>query len=94
MDGFLIVLGLLVLIWLASRLRWRPGSIGEAPAGSFLAYGRDGSVEYVSEVSNGDAEECAADRLCEAGGCVKVEHKFEDGSTTVFTPDRMRELGW
>lgn len=91
-----IGVGILVLIVgvvrsLGSR---RPASIDDAPAGSFLAYGPGERVEYREGVSDADAEECAADRLCEAGGYMRVEHKFQNGSVTTYTPERMKRLGW
>jgi hypothetical protein len=93
-DLLVLLLVLFVICWLCSKIGYRPGSIREAAPGSFLAYKRDGGIEYREDVSDDDAGECAADRLCERGGYVRVEHKFEDGSTTVYTSDSMQHSGW
>ncbi len=86
-----LLLILAVVVWQAfCSSGWHPDSIHDAPAGSFLAYGEDGRVEYQEYVADCDAEECAADRLCPGGGSVRVEHKFSDGSITIYTPETMR----
>ncbi len=79
MEGLLVLLALAIVVWLVSRGGYRPRSIHEAPAGSFLAYKNNGDVEYQEGISDDDALECAADRLC--GNYTHVEHKFENSAT-------------
>jgi hypothetical protein len=92
MEGFLVLLALGLVVWFVSRAGYRPRSIREAPTGSFLAYKNNGEVEYQEGISDDDAGECAADRLC--GDYTYVEHKFENGSTITYTRKTMQQLGW